>query len=115
MADPYSSERKLEDSTEKGKMGSDSNFMCKSCSLLKRKNSRLKVSGIRSKRSNMCFITSSNLTTCLNVVLIWMCSVSLSEGFNLDTTKAVPFNGPNSGSYFGFTVEMMNKDPRNKW
>lgn len=93
----------------------ESDFICRCCILHKHSGAKLNSLVITKRRSTMCLSNCLHLTRYLLVVLIWHHFVSHSEGFNLDTTKAVTYTGPNSGSYFGFTVEMMNKDSRNKW
>lgn len=112
-------DRVVEERINKGRVGSDSSFMCTRCSILKNSSGRLKQNQLHKRDINMCSGRGFSSRTSLNVlVLIWMnvtCLMTYCEGFNLDTSKAVQFDGPNSGSYFGFTVEMMNKDANNKW
>ena len=109
--------------TENGKNGGKREreviFICKDCSRLKNNSISSHFERNNNTSYNMCFKSGLTLRTSLSVlVLLGMHLASLvpySEGFNLDTVKALKFDGPNSESYFGFTVEMMNKDSRNKW
>ena len=119
MDESRKTDRVVEERIKEGRMGSDSSFMCKRCSILKNSSGRLKQTQLQNRDNIMCSRSGFSLRTSLNVpVLLWMyvtCLMTYCEGFNLDTSKAVQFDGPNSGSYFGFTVEMMNKDTNNKW
>ena len=112
--------RTREKGTDEERGDGDVTFICKGCKRLKYTSFALNADRNICNSFNMCFRSGLTLTTKLSVVLIviWMhlaLLVTFSEGFNLDTVKALKFDGPHPGSYFGFTVEMMNKDPRNKW
>jgi hypothetical protein len=37
------------------------------------------------------------------------------NGFNLDTDSRIELNGTNAGSYFGYTVAMLNQNDQNRW
>lgn len=115
MADLCRSGRMLEKDLDEERMGQ---FLCNRCRMLKNSSSKLKAKRNGCKILNMCLKSACSVTTCLKVLLlIWVYLtfvVTYSDGFNLDISKAVRFDG-NTGSYFGFTVEMMNKDSNNKW
>ncbi|XP_060598115.1 integrin alpha-9-like [Ruditapes philippinarum] len=37
------------------------------------------------------------------------------NGFNLDTDSRIELDGTNAGSYFGYTVAMLNQNDQNRW
>ena len=119
MDEPCKIDRIAEEVYNEERLRSDSSFMCKRCSILKNSSGRLKQQRQQNRDNIMCSNSGYSFKKSLSVLVsIWMyviCSFTYCEGFNLDTSKAVQFDGPNTGSYFGFTVEMMNKDANNKW
>ncbi|XP_053374563.1 integrin alpha-9-like [Mercenaria mercenaria] len=71
--------------------------------------------------TQMCSNLSSGLfafryhMSLILTVLLYMTSIPLTNGFNLDITSKIEFEGPNRGSYYGYTVAMMNQNDQNSW
>lgn len=57
-------------------------------------------------RVQSCFIVFTLLC------LTWLQGTS---AFNLDVTSKIEFDGPHTGSYFGYSVAMMNQRGQDKW
>lgn len=105
-----------------------SNEICKNCVKMKEKrdlksdcsgvtpftNITLKCSGPSgpSGKLNVTF----RVQRC-SMILTFMCLTWLhgTSGFNLDVSSKIEFDGPHTGSYFGYTVAMMNQRGQDKW
>ncbi|KAL4221895.1 integrin [Mactra antiquata] len=65
-------------------------------------------------KSNSSKMTKTN-TVILVCLIILSFSINDCSGFNIDISSKMEFQGNNDGSYYGFTVAMLNQGPNEKW
>ena len=84
------------------------------------KNSKCETVSINS--SMMCSKSTSRFLSfqshrsfVLLQIFLYLTLIHLSNGFNVDSASRIEIDGPNPGSYFGFTVGMLRQNDQSRW